>query len=99
MAPGSLIAFDYFSHEFVRGTDSKAQRFAVFMLALIGEPFYYGIETAAPARSHVATLVESSALELIGHNIYGRQDGRRKPIGGTCLARVPTKDRPASDVT
>ena len=99
MAPGSLIAFDYFSHEFVRGTDSWAQRVAVLMLALIREPFYYGIETGEPARSHAANLVESCALELIGHNLYGRKDGRRKPIGGTCLARVSKQDSSLSEAT
>jgi methyltransferase (TIGR00027 family) len=68
LAPGSVVAFDYFGE---RMTESKP------MLALmrgVGEPFRFGLPTRGHAAAHAASLVNSCGLRVLAFQTQGEDD-------------------------
>ena len=92
LAPGSRIAFDFFSRELVLGRKPYAVMGTYMRYALksfYGESMHFGISTAPPARQQVLDFFESRGLEVENFESLGREAGRSTPIGGLVLAAVP----------
>ena len=92
LAPGSRIAFDFFSRELVLGRKPYAVMGTYMKHALksfYGESMHFGISTAAPARQQVLDFFEGRGLEVESFESLGREAGRSTPIGGLILAAVP----------
>ena len=86
LAPGSQVAFDYFSRGWVEGSD--APLFVKMMrpaLKLTGEEWEFGISTTPDARAEAARFIEAHGLTLERWAPYGEE---RKPFGGLVLATV-----------
>lgn len=88
LAPGSEIAFDYFSREAVEGREPLVFRAVRPLLKLTGEVWVFGISTALPAREKAAQFVEASGLVLKRYAPYGQERAGKKPFGGLVLAAV-----------
>ncbi len=91
-APGSRIAFDFFSRELVFGRKPYAVIGTYMKYALksfYGESMRFGISTAAPARQQALDFFEGRGLEVESFESLGREAGRSTPIGGLILAAVP----------
>ena len=91
-APGSRIAFDFFSRELVFGRKPYAVMGAYMRYALksfYGENMRFGISTAAPARQQALVFFEGRSLEVESFESLGRESGRSTPIGGLIVATVP----------
>ncbi len=91
LAPGSRIAFDFFSEELNEAKPpfeklGKRMRKAA-NIYFPHEPLRSGISTQPPARAHVQKLVEGQGLELVEYEHYGPED---KAFGGMALA-VPAR--------
>ena len=87
LAPGSRIAFDFFSEELVEAKPpfeklGKRMRKAANSF-FPNEPLRFGVSTQPPAREHVQKLVEGQGLELVEYEPYGPED---KAFGGMALA-------------
>ncbi len=92
LAPGSRIAFDFFSRELVLGRKPYAVMGTYMRYTLksfYGESMHFGISTAAPARQQVLDFFEGRGLEVENFESLGREAGRSTPIGGLVLAAVP----------
>jgi methyltransferase (TIGR00027 family) len=87
-APGSAVAFDYFSPEQL--TDrSVYMRYARAALKAVGEPFgTFGLDTSPSAREHAAAFVASCGLTLEEHRTFGEETGRTHPGAGFVTAVV-----------
>ena len=98
LAPGSRIAFDFFSRELVLGRKPYAVMGTYMRYTLksfYGESMHFGISTAAPARQQVLDFFEGRGLDVENFESLGREAGRSTPIGGLVLAAVP--DRSIAD--
>ena len=96
LAPGSRIAFDFFSREFVfaRKPYVVMGSYAKHALkAFYGENMHFGISTAAPACERAREFIEPRGLELQSYAALGGEAERGTPFGGLIMAGVP--DRPA----
>ncbi len=87
-APGSRIAFDFFSRELVRAEApfEKLGKRVKSALKFYGEHFLYGISTHAPARDHVHRLLTSQGLDLAEYEPLGEERAPKAPHGGLALA-------------
>lgn len=91
LAPGSAVAFDYFSLGWVEGSDAPLWvRLIRPLLKLTGEEWGFGIPTEPDARTEAARFVEAHGLRLGRWAPYGTPS---KPFGGLALAAVPLPDR------
>jgi methyltransferase (TIGR00027 family) len=81
LAPGSRIAFDYFSRELVSGVVGRCLASSTLKL-FYGETFHFGISTRPPAREHVSTFFEGTGLALAEHELFGK----KLHLGGLVLA-------------
>lgn len=91
-APGSRIAFDFFSRELVFGRKPYAVMGTYMRYALksfYGENMRFGISTAAPARQQALDFFEGRGLKVENFESLGREAGRSTPIGGLVVAAVP----------
>ncbi len=89
LAPGSRIAFDFFSRELVFGRKPYAVMGTYMKYALrsfYGESMQFGISTAAPARQQVLDFFEGRGLEVESFEPLGKESGRGTPIGGLVVA-------------
>ena len=71
LAPGSRIAFDFFSHELVHAEppfEKLGKRIKRVMKFYANEPFRYGISTTPPVHEHVERLVAAHGLELADYD-------------------------------
>ncbi len=92
LAPGSRIAFDFFSREFVFGRRpfvvlGSYAKYA--MKSFYGESWHFGISTAAPAHERAREFIEARGLKLQSFEAFGREAERGTPIGGLIVAGVP----------
>ncbi|GAA2777191.1 SAM-dependent methyltransferase [Saccharopolyspora taberi] len=72
-APGSAVAFDYFSTDLLEG-GSLFMRYAKAILDVLGEPWKFGLPTTPPpARDHLADFVASCGLSLEEQRNFGRE--------------------------
>ncbi len=81
LAPGSRIAFDYFSRQLVFGLVGRVVLFLGIKL-LYGESVQFGISTRPPPRDRVAAFLEGTGLALAEHELFGK----RVLLGGLVLA-------------
>ncbi len=91
-APGSRIAFDFFSRELVFGRKpytviGNYMKYA--LKSFYGESMHFGISTVAPARQRALDFFEGRGLEVESFESLGRESGRWTPIGGLIVATVP----------
>jgi methyltransferase (TIGR00027 family) len=84
-APGSVLAFDYFSTELLK---SRAPEwlYARVILNLMGEPFgTFGIDNSPPVREQVAAFLAGCGLTLEEQRNFGQESaGNRAPAGFAC---------------
>lgn len=84
-APGSVIAFDYFSTELL---ESRAPQwlYARAILKVIGEPFgTFGIDNSPPVREKVGAFLAGCGLTLEEQRNFGQESaGNRAPAGFAC---------------
>jgi len=90
LAPGSRIAFDFFSREMVRaeGPYARQGKFIQLGSKFYGETVLFGISTRAPARDHVHLLLMSQGLDLAKYEPVGEESPPKIPFGGLALAIV-----------
>ena len=89
-APGSVIAFDYFSTTLL-ASRSLFMRYVrlVFRLLANGEHFGgFGLNTVRPARQQVAAFLARCGLTLEDHQHVGEETGQRRAKAGFVLATV-----------
>jgi len=86
-APGSAVAFDYFSKKIVVSR-SPYMRYARAATRFVGEPLTFGIDNAPPARKSAADFVGSFGLVLEEHRNFGRETRRRSAPAGFVTAVV-----------
>ena len=87
MAPGSAVAFDYFSAQTL-ASRSPYMRFARATTAFAGEPLDFGIDTTPPARDRVAEFLRPFGLTVEEHRNFGRESRRRGAPAGFVVAVV-----------
>lgn len=89
LAPGSQVAFDYFSRGWVEGADAPLWvRLLRPLLRVTGEEWRFGLPTAPDARAEAARFVAAHGLRLERWAPYGDP---AEPFGGLVLATVPAR--------
>ena len=84
---GSVVAFDYFSHDLVHGKRLSG-RLLTGLLVFLGEPWLFGLSTAFPASVQAENLLHTCGLSLREHQVFGREDADHLPFGGLVLGSV-----------
>jgi methyltransferase (TIGR00027 family) len=87
-APGSCIAFDFFSRELVRA-EAPFVRLGKHIqrgMKFYGETFQFGVSTKVPARDHVRELLTSEGLALREYEPFGEERAQKMTLGGLVLA-------------
>jgi methyltransferase (TIGR00027 family) len=88
-APGSVVAFDYFSDEII--TDqSPFWRYTRAVLRAFGEPFKFGLDNTPPVRQRVAEFLASCGLMLEEQRNFGQETDRQRAMAGFATAIVPS---------
>lgn len=87
-APGSVLAFDYFSAATI-GSRDPLMAYARAAARCAGEPLTYGLETAPPSREAVSRFLEARGLVLREHRTFGRESAGRAAPAGFVVAAVP----------
>lgn len=86
LAPGSRIAFDFFSHELVYAEapfEKLGKMMQKGMWFYANEPIRYGVSTKPPARFQVEQLVARHGLDLADYEPYGPE---HEAFGGLAMA-------------
>lgn len=87
-APGSVVAFDYFSTELLEDR-SLLWRYGRAVLKAVGEPFgSFGIASTPPVKRRVATFLESCGLTLEEQRNFGQETDRKHALAGFATAIV-----------
>jgi methyltransferase (TIGR00027 family) len=87
-APGSAVAFDYFSTELLEDR-SPFWRYARAVLKLVGEPMgSFGLDSTPPAWKHAAAFVESCGLTFEEHRTFGAETAETRAKAGFVVAVV-----------
>ena len=88
LAPGSLLAFDYFSRELIHSEPPFGWVGPPlhFMMKYYSERLRYGISTRAPGREAVAGLLAEHGLELARHQPWSEEREGQVTLGGLALA-------------
>ena len=89
MAPGTVLAFDYFSAELLESR-SLFMRYARAVINATGEPWKFGIDNTPPAKDRVAEFLESCGLSLEEQRNFGPETDRKRPPAGFATAIVPS---------
>jgi methyltransferase (TIGR00027 family) len=86
-APGSVIAFDYLSSQYI---DQRTiyMRYIRAWLSAIGEPWKFGLDNAPPARDQLAVFLQSCGLSLEEHRTFGQETNRKRAEAGFATAIV-----------
>jgi methyltransferase (TIGR00027 family) len=88
MAPGTALAFDYFSAELLESR-SLFMRYARVVIKLTGEPWKFGIDNTPPARDRVAEFLAPFGLSLEEQRNFGPETAQHGPPAGFAIAVVP----------
>lgn len=86
-APGSVVAFDYFSAETIT-SGSPFMRYARAAAAFAGEPLTFGIDNTPPARERAKEFVAALGLNLEEHRNFGSESRWRQCPAGFVTAVV-----------
>jgi methyltransferase (TIGR00027 family) len=89
-APGSVVAFDYFSTELIHSR-MPFWLYAKAVLNAIGEPMgTFGIDNTPPVRAQVTGFVRSCGLSLEEQRNFGEETANKRAAAGFAVAIVPT---------
>jgi len=86
---GSVVALDYFSREVIQGTAHVENFFWKHFVALVGEPFDFGLEMSMPAQRHAAEWVAETGLTLEETATMHPERHGRSQFSGVLVASVP----------
>jgi len=86
-APGSVIAFDFFSNEIFE-SQSLVFRMIRKSLQAGGEPLKFGIDSTPPLSDRVKELLQSCGLTLVEQKTLGQETGDKRALGGFAIAAV-----------
>ncbi|HEV7962046.1 MAG TPA: SAM-dependent methyltransferase [Actinoplanes sp.] len=86
-APGSVVAFDYFTTE---ALESRALywRYGRAGAKAAGEPLKFGVDSVPPSRERLAELLRSCGLSLSDQRTLGEDTQTRRAWGGFATATV-----------
>jgi methyltransferase (TIGR00027 family) len=86
-APGSAVAFDYFTTE---ALESRALywRFGRAAAKSAGETLRFGVDSTPPSRERLAELLRSCGLSLTDQRTLGEDTAARRAWGGFAIATV-----------
>lgn len=86
LAPGSVVAFDYFGERLIQ---SKA---ALALTRMVGEQFRFGLPTGGHAVAHATSLLSSCGLSLLAFQTIGDDGaGSGGCWGGLVVAGPPSR--------
>ena len=86
-APGSGVAFDYFSAELIESR-SLFIRYARVVINATGEPWRFGIDNTPPVRERVAAFLRSCGLVLEEQRNFGPETDGKRAMAGFATAIV-----------
>lgn len=86
-APGSMIAFDYFTTEALTSS-ALYWRYARYATKKAGEPLTFGLDSTPPARERLADFLHTCGLELIEQQTLGQESNGQRAWGGFATAIV-----------
>jgi methyltransferase (TIGR00027 family) len=86
-APGSVVAFDYFTTEALTSTSFYWWMARVSTRAA-GEPIKFGIESTPPSRERLAEFLQSCGLTLREQRTLGQETQGERAWGGFAVAGV-----------
>ena len=89
-AAGSVLVFDYFTVEALRGP-GLYWRFGRAAARAVGEPLRFGIDSAPPSRDRLAELLQSCGLALAEQRTLGQETGGQRVWGGFAVATVDSE--------
>ena len=93
MAPGSVVAFDYFADRMV-----TPRRFGWRVVQkatqMAGDRWRFGLSTSPPSRARAAAFLQSCGLRLEQHEPYGKGSARFEPFGGLVVTVVTNAESP-----
>ena len=86
-APGSMIAFDYFTTEALESS-AFYWRYARYATKKAGEPLTFGIDSTPPSRERLADFLHTCGLELGEQQTLGQESNGQRAWGGFAAAIV-----------
>ena len=86
-APGSVVAFDYFTSEALTST-APYWRMARVSTRAAGEPIKFGIDSTPPSRERLAEFLASCGLTLREQRTLGQETKEERAWGGFAVAGV-----------
>ncbi len=87
MGSGSVVAFDYFTTEFLE-SQSLYVRSARAALVATGEPVKFGLDSTPPTRDRLAEMLQLCGLELVEQRTLGPETEGKLAWGGFAIAVV-----------
>jgi methyltransferase (TIGR00027 family) len=88
-APGSVVAFDYFTTEALE-SPALYWRYGRAATKAVGEPLTFGVDSTPPSRERLAELLRSCGLALTDQRTLGEDTETRRAWGGFATATVRT---------
>lgn len=86
-AKGSIVAFDYFTSEFLE-SQALYMRYARAATSAGGEPLKFGIDSTPPSRERLAAFLQSCGLSLGEQRALGQETEGKRAWGGFATAMV-----------
>lgn len=86
-APGSMIAFDYFTTEALESS-AFYWRYARYATKKAGEPLTFGIDSTPPSCERLADFLHTCGLDLIEQQTLGQESNGQRAWGGFATAIV-----------
>lgn len=86
-APGSVVAFDYFTDEPLK-SKSLYWRYGRMMTKAAGEPLTFGFDSTPPSRQRLTELLQSCGLALGEQRTLGSEADGKRAWGGFATAVV-----------
>jgi methyltransferase (TIGR00027 family) len=88
-APGSVVAFDYFTTEPLT-SQSLYWRYGRYMTRAAGEPLVFGIDSTPPAADRLSEFVRGCGLEVSEQRTLGTEAEGKRAWGGFAVGVVPS---------
>ncbi len=89
-APGSVVAFDYFTKEAL-GSRALYWRYGRAATKAAGETLKFGVDSTPPSRERLAELLRSCGLSLSDQRTLGEDTRTRRAWGGFATATVESR--------
>ena len=93
--PGSLLAFDYFSTDYVSGK-TLLYKILKHRFKKMGEPLLFGIDTTLSAKKKASDYIQTQGLTLKSYQTYTPHtpEAQKPSFGGIVVAEVPQNPLP-----